>query len=135
MLVFDTQPCASGHLSFKYLCVYKLLFNSLKIYKLLIRTYRNQFRAINVVPNGWGMVAHNFNSVVSPITNVVLYGRSGLNQHDLASVTINAFFNAFNEKLDKEYIEIDENQDGSMHIFALPDTNMEWIALSTICIW
>lgn len=81
------------------------------------------------------MVAHNFVSVGIPTTNVVLYGRSNLNQHNLASVAINAFMAAFNEKLDKEYFNIDENQDGRMHIFALPDTNVEWNALSTVCIW
>lgn len=81
------------------------------------------------------MVNHNFIGIGVPATNVVLYGRSGLNQHNLASIAINDFLNAYNTKLGKDYFEIDVNQDGRMHIFALPDTNVEWYALSTICIW
>lgn len=81
------------------------------------------------------MVAHSFTDIVIPVPNVILYGRPGLNQDSLASVAIDAFFTSYNEKLEKEYFEIDVNQDGRLHIFALPDTNVEWNALSTICIW
>lgn len=96
---------------------------------------RNEFRALDVSPHLWGMVAHNFIPAVNPATNVVLYGRSGLNQHNLAGVAINDFLTAYNEKLNKDYFTINPNQDGRMHIFALPDTNEEWNALSTVCIW
>lgn len=98
-------------------------------------TNRDEFRTINVSPHLWGMVAHDFIPVAMPATDVVLYGRSGLNQYNLAGIAINDFLAAYNEKLDKDYFDFDANQDDTLHIFALPDTNVEWNALSTICIW
>lgn len=81
------------------------------------------------------MVAHNFGTLGLPAPNVILYGRPLLNQGNLANVAINAFFNNYYEIMDKDFFEIDINQDGRLHIFALPDTNVQWNALSTICIW
>lgn len=81
------------------------------------------------------MVAHNFIDIAIPESNVVLYVRPGLNQDSQASVAIETFFNSYNEMLNQDYFQINVNQDGKMHIFALPDTNVEWNALSTICIW
>lgn len=107
----------------------------INIHKLHIPIYRNQFRALQVPPHLWGMVSHNFVEISIPAENVALYGRPDLNQDSLASNAIDTFLTSYNEKLNKEYFKIDVNQDGRMHIFALPDTNVEWNALSTICIW
>lgn len=104
-------------------------------HKLHVPIYRNQFQALQVPPHLWGMVAHNFFNIDMPAPNVILYGRPDLNQNSLASIAIEAFFTSYNEKLNKMYFTINANQDGRLHIFALPDTNMEWNALSTICIW
>lgn len=81
------------------------------------------------------MVAHSFPTIALPAANVILYGRPILNQDNLANLAINAFLTTFNSIMDKDYFEINVNQDGRMHIFALPDTNVEWNALSTVCIW
>lgn len=82
------------------------------------------------------MVGHSFpNAIPIAAQNVFVYGRSGLNQDNQASLSINYYFNELNEWTNKPYFEIVLNQDGRMNIFALPDTARDWYALSTVCIW
>ncbi|XP_047528953.1 membrane alanyl aminopeptidase-like [Vanessa atalanta] len=94
------------------------------------------FRALEGPPYLWGMVAHDFRTVVSPATNVHLYVRQGVsNQENLAATAIHSYYLALNEWTQKPYTEIIANQDGRMHVLALPDVSQDWYALSTVCIW
>lgn len=82
------------------------------------------------------MVAHNLNNAYFPTPNVVLNGRQQvLNQEAQASIAINHYFHALNEWTNKPYLEIILNQNGRMNVIALPDTDRDWYALSTVCIW
>ncbi|XP_045494179.1 aminopeptidase N-like [Colias croceus] len=94
------------------------------------------FTPMSGVPHLWGMVAHNMNALSFPIANVALYARPGRsNQDSQASVAISNFFSSFNTWTGKDHDEIVANQDGRLHIMAMPDVDRDWYALSTICIW
>ncbi|KAI5638670.1 membrane alanyl aminopeptidase [Phthorimaea operculella] len=95
----------------------------------------SQFRSLAIRLHLWGMLAHNFQTVMIPQNNVVLRGRTGLNQEAQAIAAIQSFFNDLNEWTNKDYFSIIVDQNGQMNIFALPDTNVDWSALSTVCIW
>ncbi|XP_046963465.1 membrane alanyl aminopeptidase-like [Vanessa cardui] len=94
------------------------------------------YRALEGPPFLWGMIAHDFRTVVSPATNVHLYVRQDVgNQGDFASTAIRSYYLALNEWTGKPHDEIIANQDGSLHVLALPDVSKDWYALSTVCIW
>ncbi|XP_049870319.1 membrane alanyl aminopeptidase-like [Pectinophora gossypiella] len=93
------------------------------------------FRALPTPLHLWGMLAHNFNTIVIPTNDVHLVGRSGLGQDAQTSIAMNHFFNALNEWTNKPYFEIMGDQDGRMVVAALTDTSVDWHALSTVCIW
>ncbi|XP_050343836.1 aminopeptidase N-like [Nymphalis io] len=94
------------------------------------------FRPLEGPAHLWGMVAHDFRNVGSPVANVHLYVRQGVtNQEDLASAAIHNYYVALNEWTKKPHNEIIANQDGRLHIIAIPDVSKDWYALSTVCIW
>ncbi|KAG6458907.1 hypothetical protein O3G_MSEX011116 [Manduca sexta] len=96
----------------------------------------SQFRPLQGPPHVWGMIAHDFNNLNIPATNVALIGRPGVpNQDSQGSIAINAYFNYLNTWTEKQYFEIIVNQNSRLHIIALPDVDREWNALSTIGIW
>ncbi|CAG5041313.1 unnamed protein product [Parnassius apollo] len=97
---------------------------------------QTQFRALQGPPHLWGMVAHNLNNIYYPTQNVLLHGRREIsNQEAQASIAINHYYHALNEWTNKPYLEIILNQDGRMNVIALPDSDRDWYALSTVCIW
>lgn len=82
------------------------------------------------------MVAHNFNVLNIPTANVHIYTRPLVSiDTALTSIAVNNYYNALNEWTDKPYLEITNDQDGRMHIIAVPDISRDWTALSTVCIW
>lgn len=82
------------------------------------------------------MIAHNFETITVPTTNVLLFGRPGLfGQDSVASIAINYYFNTLNTWTNKNFLEIDINQDGRMLILALPDVSVDWYSLSVVGIW
>ncbi|CAK1599087.1 unnamed protein product [Parnassius mnemosyne] len=97
---------------------------------------QTQFKALQGPPHLWGMVAHNLNNIYYPTQNVLLNARPGVfNQEAQASIAINHYFHALNDWTNKPYLEIILNQDGRMNVVALPDSDRDWYALSTVCIW
>ncbi|CAK1546282.1 unnamed protein product [Leptosia nina] len=95
-----------------------------------------QFEPLSGAPYLWGMMAHNLSPANLPASNVVLYTRPTRNSGDLqTSVAINNYFNFFNNFTAKPYDSIIANQQGGMHIMALPDVDRDWYALSTIAVW
>ncbi|KAJ2952369.1 hypothetical protein O0L34_g4653 [Tuta absoluta] len=94
-----------------------------------------QFRTLAIRLHLWGMLAHNFQTVMVPQTNVILRGRTGLNQEAQAIAAFQVFFNELNAWTNKDYFNILVDQNAQMNIFALADTNVDWNALSTVCLW
>ncbi|XP_013184638.1 membrane alanyl aminopeptidase isoform X2 [Amyelois transitella] len=126
------EPTEASVISFTF---NNLNYNHLISNSMLEENSQNQFRALQGPPQVWGMVAHNFESVLIPTPGVQVYGRVGLTNQDAQAVAINFFFNTLNAWTNKEYSDIDDNQDGRMVILALPDVDIEWSALSTVAIW
>ncbi|XP_013142060.1 PREDICTED: membrane alanyl aminopeptidase-like isoform X2 [Papilio polytes] len=111
-------------------------YDNLVVNSMLEDNSQTQFRPLQGPPHLWGMVAHNLNNAYFPTPNVVLNGRAQvLNQEAQASIAINHYFHALNEWTNKPYLEILLNQNGRMNVIALPDTDRDWYALSTVCIW
>ncbi|XP_014370589.2 membrane alanyl aminopeptidase [Papilio machaon] len=111
-------------------------YDNLVVNSMLEDNSQTQFRPLQGPPHLWGMVAHNLNNAYFPTPNVVLNGRPQvINQEAQASIAINHYYHALNEWTNKPYLEIILNQNERMHIIALPDTDRDWYALSTVCIW
>ncbi|XP_045765828.1 aminopeptidase N-like [Maniola jurtina] len=85
----------------------------------------------------WAMVAHSLNHVNTPVTDLVnLYAREGTNrQETVASGAISHFYNALNEWTGREHQNIIRDQNGGLHVMAMPDVARDWYGLSTLCIW
>ncbi|XP_059049748.1 aminopeptidase N-like [Achroia grisella] len=98
---------------------------------------QTQFRGLTGTPHSWGMMAHNFDFLVTPHTNVQIFGRPNLQgvQHDQASVAISSYFSFLNEWTNRNYFDIVFEQDGRMLIFILPDISTDWYSLSIVGLW
>ncbi|XP_022125613.2 aminopeptidase N isoform X1 [Pieris rapae] len=95
-----------------------------------------QFEPLPGTPHLWGMIAHNMNAANLPTSRVIVYTRPGRNSGDQQSnVAISSYFNFFNNFTGKPYENIIANQQGELHIMALPDVDRDWYALSTMAIW
>lgn len=83
------------------------------------------------------MVAHGLNTVNIPVPNLAfLYARAGTNnQETQASVAINNYYTALNEWTDVDHATMIADQNGGLHVVAVPDINRNWYGLSTLCIW
>ncbi|XP_053604247.1 membrane alanyl aminopeptidase-like isoform X2 [Plodia interpunctella] len=126
------EPTEASTISFTF---NNLNYNHLVGNSMLVENSQNTFVSMMGPPNIWGMIAHNFESMLVPTPGVQVYGRTGLTNQDAQAVAINFFYNTLNTWTNKEYLEIDVNQDGRMVILALPDVDTEWSALSTVAIW
>ncbi|XP_063824400.1 membrane alanyl aminopeptidase-like [Ostrinia nubilalis] len=95
----------------------------------------NQFRPLQGPPHLWGMIAHNYNPINTPIAGVSLIARPGVTSQDRASVAINSFMTWLNEWTQKNYFEIVVNQAATMNVIAIPDVANSWYSLSIVGIW
>lgn len=93
-----------------------------------------EFKKLQSPTHLWGMVAHNFISVNVMGDRLRLSGRVH-NQGAYAQIMMQEIFTFLDEWTDKPFDEIDEAQNGHLHVFAMPDITRDWYALSTIAIW
>lgn len=93
-----------------------------------------EFAVLQGPPHLWGLVAHNFITVKIPDTNIHLHGRV-LNQDGYANMMLGKLLTFISEWVDRPFDEIQDNQDGNLHVFGMPDITRDWYALSTLAIW